>query len=73
MDALFFQHRVLTAQAGSLYHTMKKFGVFPEQLVCCYCAQSLLALEYLHAQGVLHRDIKVCYVVLCFVLLSSSS
>ena len=43
---------------GSLYHTMKRFGVFPESLVCIYVAQTLLALEYLHAQGVLHRDIK---------------
>lgn len=47
---------------GSLYHTMKKFGVFPEQLVCCYMAQALLALEYLHAQNVLHRYafIRIC-------------
>ena len=43
---------------GSLYHTMKRFGVFPESLVCMYMAQALLALEYLHAQNVLHRDIK---------------
>ena len=43
---------------GSLYHTMKRFGVFPESLVCIYTAQTLLALEYLHAQNVLHRDIK---------------
>lgn len=40
---------------GSLYHTMKRFGVFPESLVCIYTAQTLLALEYLHAQKVLHR------------------
>ena len=42
---------------GSLYHTMKRFGTFPESLVGMYIAQSLLALEYLHAQNVLHRDI----------------
>ncbi len=43
---------------GSLYHTMKRFGVFPESLICIYVAQTLLALEYLHSQNVLHRDIK---------------
>lgn len=43
---------------GSLYHIMKRFGVFPESLACIYVAQTLLALEYLHAQRVLHRDIK---------------
>ncbi|KAK9866669.1 hypothetical protein WJX84_008559 [Apatococcus fuscideae] len=35
-----------------------RFGVFPESLVAVYITQVLRGLAYLHAQGVVHRDIK---------------
>ncbi|KAJ5071692.1 mtk1/mekk4 [Anaeramoeba ignava] len=43
---------------GSLQNIMKKFGNFPENLVAKYMFQTLKGLEYLHKQGVIHRDIK---------------
>lgn len=36
----------------------QKFGEFPESLVVTYIKQTLQGLEYLHANGVIHRDIK---------------
>jgi serine/threonine protein kinase len=48
---------------GSLSSILKRFGGrFPEPLVAIYTAQVLLGLSYLHAQGVVHRDIKVLLV-----------
>ncbi|KAF2069497.1 hypothetical protein CYY_009186 [Polysphondylium violaceum] len=43
---------------GSLSSIIKKFGKFPESLVCVYIRQVLDGLVYLHEQGVVHRDIK---------------
>ena len=44
--------------AGSLSSIIKKFGSFPESLVAIYIKQLLTGLDYLHSQGVVHRDIK---------------
>jgi serine/threonine protein kinase len=40
---------------GSLNETMKKFGLFPEELLVLYIAQVLQGLKYLHDQNVIHR------------------
>jgi serine/threonine protein kinase len=47
-------------EAGALSALIKpnRFGVFPEALAAVYCAQVLKGLQYLHEQGVVHRDIK---------------
>jgi serine/threonine protein kinase len=43
---------------GSLDSLIKKFGKLPETLVATYVQQVLLGLDFLHSQGVIHRDIK---------------
>lgn len=43
---------------GSLHSISKNFGRFPENLVALYMSQVLHGLQYLHDQGVIHRDIK---------------
>jgi serine/threonine protein kinase len=54
-----FLHIVLEfMENGSLSDIMKKFDNFPETLASFYIAQVLQGLDYLHKQGVIHRDIK---------------
>jgi serine/threonine protein kinase len=43
---------------GSLASMVKKYGFFPEPLVRTYTERVLVGLDYLHDQGVIHRDIK---------------
>ena len=43
---------------GSLSNILRKFGQLPEALVAMYTLQVLEGLNYLHEQGVIHRDIK---------------
>ncbi len=50
-------------EAGSLLRAMRRFGQFPEALVAVYIRQVLQGLEYLHAQGTIHRDIKAGNIV----------
>ena len=48
---------------GSVNNIMTTFGKFPESLVRVYTEQVLKGLEYLHSNGVLHRDIKGCNIL----------
>jgi len=42
----------------SLDHILSKYGALAEAVICNYTKQILSALEYCHAQLVIHRDIK---------------
>lgn len=38
---------------------LRKFGCLDEDVARLYVAETVLALEYCHAQGIIHRDLKV--------------
>ncbi|KAM7273716.1 hypothetical protein ACFE04_028380 [Oxalis oulophora] len=43
---------------GSISSLLGKFGPFPEPVIRTYTKQLLLGLDYLHTNGIMHRDIK---------------
>ena len=43
---------------GSIASLLAKFGAFSEQVVRVYTRQILAGLAYLHARGIVHRDVK---------------
>ncbi|KAI9319389.1 kinase-like domain-containing protein [Dichotomocladium elegans] len=51
------------AENGSLMSTLKAFGAFPEKLVASFCVKILNGLEYLHANSVVHCDLKAANIL----------
>lgn len=48
---------------GSLLHTLKAFGNFPERLVASYVVKILEGLNYLHEMKVVHCDLKAANIL----------
>ena len=44
---------------GELFNTLRKHGLLLENAARVYLAQLVLALQYMHEEGVVHRDLKV--------------
>jgi len=49
---------------GSIHGLLAKFGSFDEKLIRVYMRQILAGLKYLHANGLVHRDIKGANILL---------
>ncbi|XP_022237199.1 RAC serine/threonine-protein kinase-like [Limulus polyphemus] len=44
---------------GELFFHLSRERIFTEERVCFYSAEVLLALHYLHTQGIIYRDLKL--------------
>lgn len=51
-------------EQGALSQLKDKWGVLPEFMISAFISQTLTGLEYLHAQGVVHRDVKGANILL---------
>jgi serine/threonine protein kinase len=53
-------------EQGALSQLIKKdkWGVLPEPMISAFISQVLTGLDYLHSQGVVHRDIKGANILL---------
>ena len=49
---------------GSVRSRIRKFGAFDESLAARYTRHLLLSLEYLHARGIVHCDVKCANILL---------
>ena len=57
---------------GMLFNHLRKQEMFSEKMARFYAAETLLALEHLHSQHVLYRDLKPDSMVKCAVLVGPS-
>ncbi|WFD31029.1 hypothetical protein MSPP1_002058 [Malassezia sp. CBS 17886] len=48
---------------GSCLSLLRRGGAFPEDALTVVCSELVHALDYLHAQGIMHRDIKAANLI----------
>lgn len=51
--------------SAPLCSLLRKLGGLPEDVAQLYISETVLALEYCHTQGIIHRDMKVNGCTIC--------